>query len=377
MTAPTDNPQVLDAADFDSLLGALQSGGYTVIGPVARDSAIHYDEISSSGDLPCGWSDEYGPGHYRLQASEEPDLFGYVLGAQSWKRWLHPPRLKLFSATRENGGFSTDNETEDAQRYAFIGVRPCELQAIGIQDRVFLGQFRDPHYEARRRDALIVVVNCGRAGATCFCTSMESGPRARQNFDIALTEIIDGTKHYFLAETGSERGAEICRELPTRPANKIDLQAADNAEQRAIEQMQKHLDTEDLPAILQRNVEHPRWDDVAERCLACGNCTMVCPTCFCTAVEDVSDLSANTAERWRTWDSCFSSRFSYIHGGNVRESVRSRYRQWLTHKLSTWHDQFDQSGCVGCGRCVSWCPVGIDLTEEAAAIRATDCGAET
>jgi Fe-S-cluster-containing hydrogenase component 2 len=117
------------------------------------------------------------------------------------------------------------------------------------------------------------------------------------------------------------------------------------------------------------NLEHPRWDDVAERCLSCTNCTLVCPTCFCFAVEDVNSLDGERAERTQRWDSCFTLGHSMLHGaGSVRGDTRSRYRQWLTHKLSTWWDQFDESGCVGCGRCISWCPAGIDLTEEVAAI---------
>jgi sulfhydrogenase subunit beta (sulfur reductase) len=132
--------------------------------------------------------------------------------------------------------------------------------------------------------------------------------------------------------------------------------------------MGRYLETEGLASLLKSSPDHPRWDDVARRCLNCANCTLVCPTCFCTTVEDTTDLSGQHAERWRLWDSCFTLGFSYIHGGSVRSSAKSRYRQWLTHKLSNWHDQFDTPGCVGCGRCISWCPAGIDLTEEARAL---------
>jgi ferredoxin len=126
----------------------------------------------------------------------------------------------------------------------------------------------------------------------------------------------------------------------------------------------------DAERVLKANLEHPRWTEVAKRCLACTNCTLVCPTCFCSTVEDVTDLGGDQIGRERRWDSCFTLEFSYIHGGSVRRDGASRYRQWLTHKLAHWHDQFGSSGCVGCGRCISWCPVGIDITEEVAAIAA-------
>ena len=108
---------------------------------------------------------------------------------------------------------------------------------------------------------------------------------------------------------------------------------------------------------------------MAERCLACGSCTSVCPTCFCVTTEDFTDLAAGLSRRVRRWDSCFSVDFTYIHGGNVRTSIAARYRQWLTHKLGSWHEQFGTPGCVGCGRCITWCPAGIDITEEAGVLR--------
>ncbi|MBZ0254314.1 MAG: 4Fe-4S dicluster domain-containing protein, partial [Candidatus Methylomirabilis sp.] len=135
-------------------------------------------------------------------------------------------------------------------------------------------------------------------------------------------------------------------------------------------QMGRSLNTDGVKELLYANAEHPRWAETAERCLSCANCTMVCPTCFCSTVEDVSDLSGEAAERRRKWDSCFTMDFSYLVGGSVRGSGAARYRQWMTHKLGSWIDQFGTSGCVGCGRCIAWCPVGIDITEEAEALRA-------
>jgi len=163
-------------------------------------------------------------------------------------------------------------------------------------------------------------------------------------------------------------------EVPRGRAASKDLVAAQQAVDRAAGQMGRTMDTAGIKELLYRSYDHPRWDDVAKRCLTCANCTMVCPTCFCSTVEDTSDLKGEHAERWRKWDSCFTMDFSYIHGGSVRSTPRARYRQWMTHKLATWIDQFGTSGCVGCGRCITWCPVGIDITEEVRAIRESEQG---
>jgi sulfhydrogenase subunit beta (sulfur reductase) len=359
---------------LDELFAALGRRGFTPIGPTVRDGAIVYDEIAGSDDLPAGWTDEQDGGSYRLRRRDDEALFGYAVGPQSWKRFLHPPELKLWRARRgEDGALEVSEEADEAPSYAFIGVRSCELHAIAIQDRVMMeGEYPDPFYRARREGAFIVAVNCTVAGGTCFCVSMETGPRAESGYDLALTEVIEDGRHYFVCEAGSERGAELIGELPRTEAGPAELGAAEAGVARAAAGQGRTMETAGIKELLYENYEHPRWDEVSERCLTCGNCTMVCPTCFCTTVEDGSDLSGETAERTRRWDSCFTMDFSYIHGGSVRATSRSRYRQWMTHKLATWIDQFGTSGCVGCGRCITWCPVAIDITEEVAAIRATD-----
>jgi sulfhydrogenase subunit beta (sulfur reductase) len=178
----------------------------------------------------------------------------------------------------------------------------------------------------------------------------------------------DADGHRLLCRSGSEEGAAVLAELPRRPADDATRRAAADAVGAAAQRMGRSMPPVDLRVLMRDNLEAERWDDVTRRCLSCGNCTMVCPTCFCTTTEDVSDLTGDHAERWRRWDSCYDLEFSALHGVPVRGSARSRYRQWLTHKLGTWHDQFGSSGCVGCGRCIVWCPTGIDLTVEAHAL---------
>jgi sulfhydrogenase subunit beta (sulfur reductase) len=364
---------VIERDTLESLLTALRQRNFRLLGPTVRDGAIIYDDLASAADLPASWTDAQDGGTYRLTRRDDSALFGYTVGPRSWKQFLHPPTLRLWQARREGQGFQFLPESQETPRLAFIGVRSCELHAIAIQDRVFLhGPHVDPTYKLRRENIFVVAVNCGQAGGTCFCVSMQTGPQATSGFDLALTEIVQGERHYFAVEIGSERGAEVLQEVPHREAQADERQAADEVVARAAAQMGRSLDTADIKPLLYRNYEHPRWDEVANRCLTCGNCTMVCPTCFCTTVEDTTDLTGEHAERWRKWDSCFTLDFSYLHGGSVRTSAKSRYRQWLTHKLATWIDQFGTSGCVGCGRCITWCPVGIDITEEVRAIRGSE-----
>ena len=367
-------PVVLAARDLADLLAALVSDGHRLIGPTVRDGAIVTDGIAGIDDLPRGVSDEQAPGRYRLTPRGDDALFGHVVGPHSWKRFLHPPALRLFGASRDGKAFAiSPPDGAPPPRNAFVGVRPCDLAAIARQDRVFLGgPFVDPTYRALRDGVFVVAVQCAEARASCFCSSTGTGPRAESGFDVALTElIIEARSPEYFAEAGTDRGAALLARVGGRKAGPEDLERAAAASRRAEKQMKRRLETDGLREVLAASLESPRWEETAKRCLSCANCTMVCPTCFCTTVEDTTDLTGDRAERWRRWDSCFTMDFSYIHGGSIRRSAASRYRQWLTHKLSTWWDQFETSGCVGCGRCITWCPVGIDLTEEAAAFRKT------
>ncbi|MBL6704604.1 MAG: 4Fe-4S dicluster domain-containing protein [Planctomycetaceae bacterium] len=351
---------------LQSLIDELSGDGFTVIGPTIDQGAIIFAEIESVDDLPRGWTDQQQPGEYRLERRDDDAYFGYVVGPHSWKRYLFPPLTTVATADRTDNGWDLKTPDEPAPRYAFLGVRACEIAAIKIQDRVFTGgAYVDPIYQKRREAAFIVAVNCTTAAPTCFCTSMNTGPRCKSGFDIALTEIADG----FIVEASSDAGEELLGRLPVTPAADDQLDHGERARQQAVDQIQRTLNTDGIRDLLLDNLEHPQWEDVAKRCLSCTNCTMVCPTCFCSTVSEVSDLTGDHVERQRQWDSCFNIDFSYMNGGIVRSNVRSRFRQWLTHKLASWQDQFESSGCVGCGRCITWCPVGIDLTAEVATIR--------
>jgi len=369
---------VLDRQHLQQLFDALSKRGYRILGPTVNDRAIVYDELSSVDDLPTGWTDEQNAGTYCLKKRADGAVFGYVVGPHSWKKFLLQPEMQLWQAKSAESGLKVLEGKEVTPKAAFLGVRSCELHAIAIQDRIFAdGEYVDPSYKSRRENLFIVAVNCTQAGGTCFCTSMETGPKATSGFDLALTEVLDDKRHCFLVEAGTELGTKVLGELSYREASEEEIAVAESSVEKCSRQMGRTMNTSEIKELLYRNYENPRWDDVASRCLTCGNCTMVCPTCFCTTVEDYTDLSGQLAERRRRMDVCFTMDFSYIHGGSIRYSPKARYRQWMTHKLATWIDQFGVSGCVGCGRCITWCPVAIDITEEARAIRESELSHRT
>ena len=378
-TSPEPGPEGAEGVPEAAVIGAdalpvlfsvLQGLGYTVVGPTVRDGAIVLAELASAVELPYGWGVDTEAGHYRLRRRGDTAAFGHSAGPQSWKNILHPARARMWSADRAADGVVVTGADEQP-RYALLGVRPCDVRAIGVLGRVLTGgQNVDAVYSGRRDGAFVIAVECTEPGSTCFCVSMGGGPGAESGFDLALTKLGDGGDHRFVARSGTEDGARVLAQLPRRDADDASVRQAREAVEQAATRMGRSMPFISLQQLMADSRQSPQWDDVASRCLTCGNCTMVCPTCFCTTSEDVTDLTGDHAERWRVWDSCFALDFTTMHGGQTRTSGQSRYRQWISHKLGTWHDQFGESGCVGCGRCIVWCPVGIDITAEAASLAA-------
>jgi ferredoxin len=355
----------IPAAVLDQLLERLEQRGYQLVGPRIQGESLIYAEIHRLSDLPQGYSSEQAPASFKLRHTSSSRYFDVIPGGPSWKQYLFPPRHELFKL-RRNGGWEPVPAAAEAPAYAFIGVRACELAAIQIQDRAFLRtDFTDPIYRARREKAFLLAVNCLHPAATCFCASLGAGPRVGSGYDLLLTELEDTC----LLTVGSELARDLLDGLPGAPASAFLLNAAEQGLQRAAAQMERSLDVSDLPRLILDNLDNPHWQQVAQRCLSCGNCTQVCPTCFCWDATDESNLTGTETRRERVWDSCFNPGYSYQAGGNTRPTIRARYRQWLSHKLGTWKEQYDTFGCVGCGRCITWCPAGIDLTEEIPALR--------
>lgn len=370
-TAPIGEAVVTGVDGLDAIIAKLRDSGHLVIGPRFQNGAIVHGEISGAGDLPRGRRDVQAPGAYRVETRGDAALFGFSAAAHSWKSYLQPPLVRLFTARREGQTVSMAGVADQPPRLAFVGMRPCDLAALKILDRVLLQRaFVDEDYRRRRDGLFVVAANCTDPASTCFCGSLGTGPHASDGgYDLALTEIVDAAGSRFVVEIGTRPGADVMSGVPSHAVRQEDRDAVCELRERAKAALGARLDVEGLAEWLIDHPDHPNWAAVAERCLTCGNCTLVCPTCFCTSVRDVTSLAGDVTERHRLWDSCFTSEFSYIHGGTIRQSTTARLRHRITHKLGTWRAQFGTAGCTGCGRCTTWCPAAIDMTTEVCAMR--------
>jgi formate hydrogenlyase subunit 6/NADH:ubiquinone oxidoreductase subunit I len=352
--------------DLNLILERLQQEGYQTIGPKVKNDTLVYEAIETIADLPKGYIAEQAPGQFRLKESRGAGYFDIIPGAQSWKQFLFPSRVELFKLQKDGKHWQMLEQQAEAPKYAFIAVRACELAAIQIQDNIFMrSDFNDPVYRSRREQVFILSVNCLHPAGTCFCTSVGTGPRVKSGFDLNLTEL----DKVFVLTIGSELARGILSDIPYENANGFILSSVDRAMERSAQEMERSLDTSDLPELILNNLDNPYWEEIGKRCLSCANCTQVCPTCFCWDATDQMSLDGKITSRERVWDSCFNPGYSYQAGGNTRPSIQSRYRQWLSHKLGTWKQQYDSLGCVGCGRCITWCPAEIDITEEISNLR--------
>lgn len=350
---------------LQNLFDVLAERGYAVIAPQARDGCITYTETRHASELPWGINLSQDAGTSRTSKGTHGQCFAWTNGPQALKPLLFAPKEPLWRISRKADGYVVEAIETPQRPLAVIGVRACDLAALRIQDQHFLGgPYPDPHYAGRREGMLLIAANCTHPASTCFCASTGDGPEAKADFDLALTELDDG----FVMQAGSPEGEGILAALNLEEAKPVQLEIASGSIRQAAESQTRAIPGTQLRDALMARLEHPHWQEVAQRCLACGNCTMVCPTCFCHAETEQPELDGNGSLHSREWDSCFGERHGYIHGKQLRPEISQRYRQWLTHKLASWHDQFGRSGCVGCGRCIAWCPVGIDITEEAAAL---------
>ncbi len=354
---------------LDDLFNILRAAGYAVVAPQLKNNSIAYDFLENTQQLPWGIIADQQPGSYKIQATQSSRLFDWVNAAQAIKPWLFKAQESRWQVKRDAQGQLQFQEIKATiEPIAFFGARPCDIKAMVIQDKVFLDkQAIDTHYQQRRDNFFIIAANCTTSSTNCFCVGAGDFPKADNNYDLAITEIDGG----FIVQAGHDKAQDLLNTLQLKLASEKQLQQAELGINHAAQMQTKTLNAGNdgqLNAILFANLDHPRWQEVADRCLSCGNCTLVCPTCFCSDHVEKPEFDGQSSEQVKQWGSCFSKQHSIVGGKPLRDDTLKRYRQWLTHKLGSWHDQYDSSGCVGCGRCVTWCPVGIDITEEVNAI---------
>ena len=304
-----------------------------------------------------------------ISAADELD-FSYVSTMlPPGKLYLYEPLQNMFSISLNGEGKISEVRPDPAIR-VLVGVHACDTHAILYLDKTFLGAFRDPYYEARRRNTLIISLNCNSVGPNCFCSSMGTGPflGVENGYDMLITGIEDD----FLAEVRTERMIRLFSFPEARKAGPGDFRKKEEKEQDLRAKFRKEIRIENLSGLLIGNPDHPVWRRTAQDlCLSCSNCVMVCPTCFCYDVVDEISMDMKSVRRFRQWDACQDAKFAEVHGGNFRSRRSARLRQFVTHKLDQTH-QYGVFGTVGCGRCITWCPTGIDLTEMAKEVQKSE-----
>lgn len=357
-----DNQVFINHDQIDTLLSLLKERGYVCVAPRYIEGAINYAKINNASELPWGLTDEQAPAHYKVIQTDQKKAFSFTIPVQSIKPMLFKAKETIWKSKRDENGKLIFEPKVDFEKIAVFGVRACDLRAIETQDRIFMqNTFNDVRYIKRRENQFLIAMNCTSSNSNCFCVSLGDGPKAETGFDLSMTEIANG----FIVESGSVKGSNLLENLNYTVASDNGLNEAELGRKRAIsEQIKSIPPIKVVESKLKANLEHERYKNIASRCLSCGNCTNSCPTCFCHTERDEPNISGTVSNHTREWDSCFTLEHSYTHGETYRESLIHRYRQWLTHKFATWRDQFQVKGCVGCGRCITHCPVKIDVTEE-------------
>ncbi|HDJ51540.1 MAG TPA: hypothetical protein ENF25_05010 [Thermoprotei archaeon] len=342
-----------DIGELRKLFDLLRLKGYRVVGPKLRNNVIRLEELMSFDEMPYGYTDSQSPGRYRLVKS---DGESFRVGPDSLKKYLYPPELVIFSVTK-------DWKIREPEFYypktAFFGIKPCDMASVLIMDRV-QGAGGDPYYLRARENSIFIVENCLTPGETCFCGTMGTGPEVKEGFDISYTLIQED--NLVLFRYGSDTGLELLTSLDLEPAPpEIEIKYR-RMMREAKEHAQAPFTIDDVPDLLEHSLNDEIWKKVSEKCLGCANCNMVCPTCFCFDVIDEPELDGSS-KRVRIWDGCHSYIYAEIAGANLRKDLWARYRHWVLHKFNYWQTQFGTLGCVGCGRCITWCPAGIDLRQ--------------
>jgi ferredoxin len=292
-----------------------------------------------------------------LGSDDEP-FFAYLNSKNAPKNIFFPHTETMMKYTRTPQGMVFSSEVNEAGQSVLFGVRPCDAHSFVVLDKLFdQEKYKDQYYIAKRQNTTVITLACVKPPyATCFCTSVDGEPVSSEGADILLTDIGDE----YLVELVTEKGAKLAgyfgdtkADAPAE-AKKAELAA------KAKEAIKSKVPAHEVKPILDKNFDHPFWDTIHAKCLACGTCTYLCPTCHCFDISD--EVVGSDGIRLRSWDSCMFPLFTKeTSGHNPRPSQKERWRQRTMHKFKYYIDMFNTIGCVGCGRCVMYCPVNLDI----------------
>ncbi len=304
-----------------------------VFAPVFREGVAAFEEIRGGDEI------SFSDGSTR----------------ESVKGLFFPQRERLFSY---QGGTIDAPGFPDEKRVVF-GVRPCDARGLSLLDRVFDGgDCRDPYYVTRRENTLVVAVGCSRPADTCFCTLTGGGPFSREGADLLLTDVGDN----FLAQPVTEEGEAFLRESAGFENGGPDRAASGRERmEHARDAVNAGLRIDPILEAIRRDFEDPFWETIHEKCIGCGVCTFLCPTCHCFDILDEGDAAG---ERIRIWDACMFPQFTlHASGANPRPTGKERMRQRVMHKFQYFVENHGEAACTGCGRCVRSCPVNLDIRD--------------
>jgi len=332
---------------FMELLERLMEN-YQVVAPVERNGRVLYEFVSDPHEANL---------EYRGTTLLPP------------KRFFFPEKEILFTYEIEEGGevrvYDRYSEVKGLRR-VLVGVRPCDIRGLEVLDKVFIGEFHDPYYAARRQGTLIVGLTCNEPTEYCFCAYTGSGPMIDSGYDLLMTDLGES----YLVEVGSEKGEKIVK-------LNLDLfkeATADDLRERTriLREVEGKIREQGLPDLtkmyepLVKLFNADLWREYGRRCVACGKCNFTCPTCRCFNVYDDPNLDLRSGKRVRVWDSCHFLSFTRVASGEVfRKERHSRVKQRIYHKYCYSIDEIGMISCVGCGRCIEVCSAGIDIREVA------------
>ena len=328
--------KIVRESDLINLLGEWLKE-YELIAPVKRDNLVVFDRVDSAGEV----------------------LFNYSNTVKSAKELLLPQSETLFTYNSMDHSASIETHFNDAAPKLLFGVRPCDAKSFLLLDKVFDGErYKDAYYLNRRANTLVVTIGCVQPRTTCFCTSVNGGPFSEDGSDLMLIDIGDA----YVVKVTSDRGAGLLEGAELEDAGEDDLASMKRVIQDAEASMSPKLAIEGRQENLESIFDDPIWGPLTEKCLGCGVCTYLCPTCHCFDIID--EARDSQGERIRLWDSCQFSQFTLQASGfNPRLTNKERLRQRVMHKFSYFPKNYGLTGCVGCGRCIQECPVNLDIRD--------------